>query len=315
MASASASGTTSNTAASAAVFERGRPRYGELLIRGALIAAALLTILTTIGIVLSLFRETIAFHSEVPVREFLFGTDWFPLFNPPSYGVIPLVAGTLQITAIGLVVAMPLGVGSAIYLGEYASPRTRRAVKPVLEMLAGVPTVVFGFFALTFVTPFLQSIGIDVEVFNALSAGLVVGFLVIPTIASVSEDALSAVPGGLREASYGLGATKFQTSVKVMVPAALSGIIASIVLGASRAIGETMVVLLASGAKPNLTWDIREPIQTMAGFIAATGKGDIPTGSIDYKTIFAVGALLFVMTFLLNMFSTWMVRRFREEYE
>lgn len=315
MSSASASGSTTNTAASAAVFERSRPRYGELLIRGALIAAALLTVLTTVGIVLSLARETIAFLKEIPIQDFLFGTEWAPLFNPPSYGVLPLVAGTLQITAIGLFVAIPLGVGSAIYLSEYASSRARRTVKPILEILAGVPTVVFGFFALTAVTPFLRSIGIEVEVFNALSGGLVVGFLVIPTIASVSEDALSAVPSGLREASYGLGATKFQTSVKVMVPAALSGIIASIVLGASRAIGETMVVLIASGAKPNLTWDITEPIQTMAAFIAATGKGDIPTGSIDYKTIFAVGSLLFVMTFVLNMVSNWMVRRFREEYE
>lgn len=308
-------GSDSNTVAEAAVFDQSRPRYGELMIRGALVAAALLTVLTTIGIVLSLFSETVSFFKEIPVHDFLFGTDWSPLFNPPSYGVVPLVAGTLQITLVGMIVAVPLGVGSAIYLSEYASPRVRKAVKPVLETLAGVPTVVFGFFALTAVTPFLRSIGIDVEVFNALSAGLVVGFLVIPTIASVAEDALTAVPGGLREASYGLGATKFQTSVKVMVPAALSGIIASIVLGASRAIGETMVVLLASGAMPNLTWDLREPIQTMAGFIAATGKGDIPTGSIDYKTIFAVGALLFVMTFALNMISNWMVRRFREEYE
>ncbi|MFY9489181.1 MAG: phosphate ABC transporter permease subunit PstC, partial [Solirubrobacterales bacterium] len=205
--------------------------------------------------------------------------------------------------------------GSAIYLGEYAHPRTRKIVKPILELLAGVPTVVFGFFALATVTPFLKSIGLDVEVFNALSAGLVVGILVVPTIASVSEDALAAVPNGLREASYGLGATKFQTSVKVMVPAALSGIIASVVLGAARAIGETMVVLIASGARPNLTWNVTEPIQTMAAFIAATGKGDIPTGSLDYKTIFAVGSLLFVMTFVLNMFSNSMVRRYREEYE
>lgn len=297
------------------MLERSRPRYGELAIHVALIAAALLTVATTVGIVLSLLSETLAFLDEVPLKDFLFGTEWAPLFKPPSYGVIPLVAGTLQITLIGLVVAIPLGVGSAIYLSEYASARTRSAVKPVLETLAGVPTVVFGFFALSFVTPLLRDIGIEVDIFNALSGGMVVGFLTIPTVASVSEDALSAVPSGLREASYGLGATKFQTSVKVMVPAALSGIIASIVLGASRAIGETMVVLLASGSKPNLTWDVTEPIQTMAAFIAATGRGDTPTGSIEYKTIFAVGALLFVMTFVLNMASNWLVRRFREEYE
>lgn len=297
------------------MFERSSPRYGELAIRAGLIAAALLTVLTTVGIVLSLASETISFLKEVPISDFLFGTHWTPLFEPPSYGVLPLVAGTLQITLVGLIVAIPLGVGSAIYLSEYASSRTRKTVKPVIETLAGVPTVVFGFFALTAVTPFLRNIGIDVEVFNALSAGLVVGFLTIPTIASVSEDALTAVPSGLREASYGLGATKFQTSVKVMVPAALSGIIAGVVLGASRAIGETMVVLIASGGKPNLTFDLTQPIQSMAAFIAATGKGDIPTNSLDYKTIFAVGTLLFVMTFVLNMFSNWMVRRFREEYE
>lgn len=301
--------------APAVSLSRARRRYGESAIIGLLFAAALITVITTVGIVLSLASETIAFISEVPLSEFLFGTDWAPLFNPPSYGVLPLVAGTLQITFIGLVVAVPLGIGSAIYLNEYAKPRVRKTIKPILEILAGVPTVVFGFFALTAVTPFLGAIGLDVAVFNALSAGLVVGVLVIPTIASVSEDALTAVPQGLREASYGLGATKRQTSISVLLPAALSGIIASVVLGASRAIGETMVVLLASGAKPNLTWNVLEPIQTMAAFIAATGKGDIPTGSIDYKTIFAVGALLFLMTFLLNMFSNAMVRRFREEYE
>lgn len=304
-----------NLADKPVVLERGRPRYGELAIRALLAAAAIVTILTTIGIVLSLASETLSFLGEVPLTDFLFGTDWAPLFHPPSYGVIPLVVGTLQITLIGLIIAIPLGVGSAIYLNEYAQPRTRRIVKPVLEVLAGVPTVVFGFFALTAVTPFLQAIGLDVGVFNALSGGIVVGVLVIPTIASVSEDALNAVPQGLREASYGLGATKRQTSVSVLVPAALSGIIASIVLGASRAIGETMVVLIASGSRPNLTWNVLEPIQTMAAFIAATGKGDASTGSLAYKTIFAVGALLFLMTFLLNMFSNAMVRRFREEYE
>lgn len=311
----SSTATVEREVAPAISLSRGRPRIGENLIIAALFAAALVTIVTTVGIVLSLASETISFLGEVPLQDFLFGTEWAPLFNPPSYGVLPLVAGTLQITFIGLLVAVPLGVGSAIYLNEYAGPRVRKTIKPILEILAGVPTVVFGFFALSAVTPFLQAIGLDVQVFNALSAGLVVGVLVIPTIASVSEDALTAVPQGLREASYGLGATKRQTSINVLIPAALSGIIASIVLGASRAIGETMVVLLASGAKPNLTWNVLEPIQTMAAFIAATGKGDIPTGSIDYKTIFAVGALLFIMTFVLNMFSNAMVRRFREEYE
>lgn len=301
--------------APAVSLSRARPRYGERAIFVALFAAAALTVLTTIGIVFSLLGETIAFLREVSIIEFLFGTEWAPLFKPPSFGVLPLVAGTLQITLIGLIVAVPLGVGSAVYLNEFASPRTRKIIKPILEILAGVPTVVFGFFALAAVTPALSAIGLDVGIFNALSAGIVVGVLVIPTIASVSEDALSAVPSGLREASYGLGATKRQTSISVLIPAALSGIIASIVLGASRAIGETMVVLLASGAKPALTWNVLEPIQTMAAFIAATGKGDVSTGSLEYKTIFAVGALLFLITLLLNLFSNAIVRRFREEYE
>jgi phosphate transport system permease protein len=301
--------------ATASVFARSRPRYGELAIRAFLVAAALITILTTVGIVFALASETISFLGEVPLHEFLFGTTWSPLFNPPSYGVIPLVVGTLLTTAIGMVVGIPLGVGSAIYLSEYATPRTRKFFKPILETLAGVPTVVFGYFALTVVTPWLRNIGIEVDVFNALSGGLVIGILIVPTIASISEDALSAVPRGLREASFGLGAGKLQTSLRVVVPAAFSGIVAAVVLGASRAIGETMVVLLAAGQRPNLTLDVRQPVETMATFIAATGKGDIPTNSLKYETIFAVGALLFVMTLLLNMFSTWMVNRYREEYE
>lgn len=309
------SATIQGETAPAVSLSRSRPRYGESAIIALLFIAALITVVTTIAIVLSLAGETISFLQEVPIQEFLFGTDWSPLFKPPSYGVVPLVLGTLKITAIGMVVAVPLGVGAAIYLNEYANPRVRKVVKPILEVLAGVPTVVFGFFALTAVTPFLASIGIEVGVFNALSAGLVVGVLVIPTIASVSEDALTAVPHGLREASYGLGATKRQTSLGVLVPAALSGIIASIVLGTSRAIGETMVVLLAAGQIPSMSLNPLGPSQTMAGFIAATGKGDVPQGSLEYKTIFAVGALLFVITFVLNMLSNAAVRRYREEYE
>lgn len=301
--------------ATASVFARSRPRYGELAIRASLVVAALITVLTTVGIVFALASETISFLGEVPLHDFLFGTTWSPLFEPPSYGVVPLVTGTLLTTAIGMVVGIPLGVGSAIYLSEYATPRTRTFFKPVLETLAGVPTVVFGYFALTVVTPWLRKIGIEVDIFNALSGGLVIGILIVPTIASISEDSLSAVPRGLREAAFGLGAGRLQTSMRVVVPAAFSGIGASIVLGASRAIGETMVVLLGAGQRPNLTADVRRPVETMATFIAATGKGDIPTGSLDYKTIFAVGALLFVMTFLLNIFSTWMVNRYREEYD
>lgn len=311
----SAQSTVDREIAPAVSLSRARPRYGERVIIGGLFAAAALTVVVTIGIVLSLAGETLSFLREVSLIDFLFGTEWTPLFNPPTYGVLPLVAATLQITFIGLIVAIPLGVGSAIYLNEFASSRVRKIVKPVLEVLAGVPTVVFGFFALTAVTPALQALGIDVAVFNMLSAGVVVGFLVIPTIASVSEDALTAVPQGLREASYGLGATKRQTSLTVLVPAAFSGIVASIVLGASRAIGETMVVLIAAGARPVLTLDPREPVQTMAAFIGMTGKGDAATGSLAYKTIFAVGALLFVITLLLNLFSNMMVKRYRQEYE
>ncbi len=315
MDSHTATATATNTASLEAVFGRSRPHYGEMVIRGVLLVAALVTVVTTIGIVYVLASETIAFFKEVPVADFLFGTKWSPLFADPQYGVIPLVTGTLAITAIAMLVAIPLGIGSAIYLSEYANPRVRKVVKPTLEILAGVPTVVFGYFALTALTPFLRDLGIDLDIFNALSAGIAVGILVLPTIASISEDALRAVPRGLREASFGLGATRRQTAVTVMVPAAISGIVASIVLGISRAIGETMVVLIAAGQKPNLTEDPREPMETMTAFIAATGKGDVPTGSIEYKTIFAVGALLFLMTLVLNVFSNRLVKRFRQEYE
>jgi phosphate transport system permease protein len=305
----------SSTASIEAVLGRSRRHTGEIFVRAALFAAALLTVITTLGIVFVLASETIAFFGEVPVVDFLFGTKWSPLFSDPQFGVLPLLSGTLQITLIAMMVAIPLGIGSAIYLSEYAHPKVRKVVKPALEVLAGVPTIVFGFFALTLLTPFLQDIGIDVQIFNALSGGLVVGILVLPTIASISEDALRAVPNGLREASFGLGASRRQTAVTVMVPAAASGIIASIVLGISRAIGETMVVLLAAGQVPKLTADWREPMETMTAFIAATGKGDAPTGSIAYKTIFAVGALLFLLTLLLNIVSNRMVKHFREEYE
>ena len=294
-----------------------RKRRGEQAIKGLLFAAAILSIVTTTGIVVSLLRETIAFFGEVPIGEFLFGTDWSPLFNPASFGVVPLVTGTLLITGIALLVAVPLGIGAAIYLSEYASARVRRVVKPVLELLAGVPTIVFGFFALTFFTPeVLKAIlGDSVQGFNALSAGIIMGFMVVPTIASISEDAMSAVPAALREGAYGLGGTKLQVSTRVVFPAALSGIVAAIVLGVSRAIGETMIVLVAAGQKPNLTADPRESVETMTTFIAATAKGDIAVGSVGYQTIFAVGMTLFVLTFALNALSIRFVRRYRQVYE
>jgi phosphate transport system permease protein len=294
-----------------------RRRWSEDVIKALLLLAALISILTTTGIVVSLARETVVFFEDVALADFLFGSDWSPIIKPQSFGVLPLVSGTLLITAVCLVVAIPLGLGSAIYLSEYARPRVRKTVKPILELLAGVPTIVFGYFALTFFTPtILQDfLGMDISVFNALSAGIVMGFMVVPTIASVAEDAMSAVPASLREGSFGLGANRLQTSMRVVFPAALSGIVAAVVLGASRAIGETMIVLVAAGQIAALTADVREPMYTMTSYIAAIGKGDVATGSTQYKTIFAVGMLLFLITLVLNLISIRFVRKYRQVYE
>lgn len=295
---------------------RSSPRYGEALIKVLLIAAAAVSILTTLGIIWSLAVPTIQFFQSVPITQFLFGTEWSPLFADPQFGVLPLVSGTLIITAIACAVAIPLGLLSAIYLSEYARPRVRKTLKPILEILAGVPTVVFGFFALEFVTQVvLKSIWPDIQVFNALSAGLVMGVMILPTVASLSEDAMSAVPHALREGAYALGSTRRQVATRVVVPAALSGIVAAFVLAVSRAIGETMIVAIAAGLQPRLSLNVLEGMQTMTSFIAAAGSGDQPTESIGYKTIFAVGSLLFVMTFVMNMFSIRLVRRYREVYE
>jgi phosphate transport system permease protein len=294
-----------------------RRRNGEALIKGLLMLAALVSVLTTGGIVLSLASETITFFGEVGVGDYLFGSEWSPFIKPTSFGVLPLVSGTFLITGIAMLVATPLGLAAAIYLSEYARPRVRRSVKPVLELLAGVPTIVFGFFALTFFTPeVLRSLfGFEVQFFNALSAGIIMGFMIVPTVASISEDALSAVPQSLREGSYGLGASKLQTTLRVVFPAALSGIVAAIVLGVSRAVGETMIVLIAAGEIPNLGLDLTKPTETMTAFIGATGQGDTPTGSIEYKTIFAVGATLFLITFVMNLISIRFVRKYRQVYE
>jgi phosphate transport system permease protein len=301
---------------------RSRRTAGERAIRIALFLAAALSVLTTTLIVLSLVRETVAFLQDVGVGEFLFGTKWTPQLagDQQSFGVVPLLVGTFYLTGIGLLVAIPLGLLSAIYLSEYASPRVRRTVKPVLEVLAGVPTIVFGFFALTFVTPeILRGVfGFEVEQFNQLSAGLLIGVLVLPTIASVSEDAMSAVPQSLREGAFGLGATRMKVALRVVFPAALSGIVAALVLGASRAVGETLVVLLAGGAGqllPEIVWSPLDSSGSMASFIASTATGDAPTGSIEYETIFAVGFLLFAITLVLNMVSIRAVNRFRQVYE
>lgn len=293
------------------------PRYGEKLIKGLLVLAAFISVLTTTGIVVSLLEETINFFREVPIGDYLFGTEWTPLFNPPSYGVLPLVLATFIVSLIGMVVAIPLGLGAAIYLSEYARPSVRKTVRPILELLAGVPTIVFGYFALTYFTPeILRGLfGNDVQIFNGLSAGIIVGFLIIPTIASISEDAMTAVPASLREGAFGLGGSKLQVTLRVVFPAALSGIVASIVLGLSRAVGETMVVLIAAGQQPQWGVNVFNPMETMTTFIGATGKGDISTGSLEYKTIFAVGMTLFVITLIMNLFSIRFVRKYRQVYE
>jgi phosphate transport system permease protein len=294
-----------------------RRRRGEDAIRVLLFCCAMLSIATTLGIVFSLLKETLGFFGEVGIGDFLTGTEWSPLFADPRFGVLPLVTGTMLVTGLALVVAIPLGLGTAVYLAEYARPRTRKVVKPFIELLAGVPTIVFGYFALTFFTPFVLNdlLGLGVPTFNALAAGVVMGFMVLPTVASVSEDAMSAVPRSLREGAFGLGANKLQVSLRVVFPAALSGIVAAIVLGVSRAIGETMIVLVAAGQQPNLTADPRQSVETITTFIAATAKGDIPSGSTAYKTIFAVGMTLFLMTLLMNAIAIRFVRRYRQVYE
>jgi phosphate transport system permease protein len=292
-----------------------RPRYREAVIKGLLFVCALISVLTTIGILVALLEPTLEFFSDVSIGEYLFGTSWAPLFSPQSFGVLPLVVGTLSTTLWACVVALPFGLGAAIFMSEYARPRTRRYVKPALEVLAGIPTVVYGYFALTYVTPLLQDIGLGVAVFNALSAGLVMGVMILPTVASLSDDAMTAVPMALREGAFGLGASKLQVSTRIVVPAALSGIVASFVLGISRALGETMIVAIAAGAQPTLSFNPIVAVETMTTYIAQTGIGDVPTGSLEYKTIFAVGATLFLATFVMNLISIRLVRRFREVYE
>ena len=294
---------------------RKRIRWGEQLVRLILFLAAAISVLTTVAIVLSLLMPAIDFFREIGPWEFLTGTTWAPLFEPGSFGVLPLAVGTFVISFWSALVAFPLGVGVAIYLSEYARPRTSAVLKPVLEILAAIPTVVLGYFALTFVTPFLRDIGLSVEIFNVLSASLVLGIMLIPTVATLSEDAMAAVPRDLRDGGYALGADKLQVSTRIVVPAAISGIIAAFVLAFSRAVGETMIVLIAAGQLAQITFDPRETIETMTAFIGATGNGDVPTGSIEYKTIFAVGLTLFLITLVMNLVSIRLVRKYREIYE
>jgi phosphate transport system permease protein len=292
-----------------------RIRWGEQLVYALLFVAATISVVTTVGIVASLLMPAIEFFGDVSPWEFLTGTTWTPLFLDGEFGVVPLIVGTFVVSFISALLAFPLGLGVAIYLSEYANARVARVLKPILEILAAIPTVVLGYFALTFVTPLLRDIGIQVEIFNALAASLVLGVMLIPTIASLSEDAMAAVPRDLREGGYALGADKLQVSTRIVVPAAISGIIAAYVLGFSRAVGETMIVLIAGGQLAQITGDPRQPIETMTAFIGATGFGDIPTGSIEYKTIFAVGLTLFVMTLIMNLISIRLVRKYREIYE
>ncbi len=302
--------------ASSISLTRRRPA-SERVIEGLLFAAAVVGVLTTAGIIVVLATQTIEFFLQVNPFDFLTGTRWSAAIRPYAFGILPLVSGTLLVAAIALLVAVPLGLLAAILLADYASPRVRSVVKPVLETIAGIPTIVFGFFAINVIAPqLLQPLlgRSNIGTFSALSGGIVVGLLVTPLIASISEDAMRAVPRGMREAAYAMGATKFEVVRKIVLPAAISGIMASIILAMSRAVGETMAVSLAVGDKPQLTLDPTESVQTMTGFIAQIAIGETAQGSIQFKSLFAVGAMLFVLTLVLNLISGWVVRRYRTVY-
>jgi phosphate transport system permease protein len=289
--------------------------YKERIIEKLLLICSLITIFTTVGIIGVLIFQTASFFQEVSVKEFFTGTEWTPLFSKKRFGILPLLAGTFLTTMIAIVVAVPLGLTISIYLSEYARPKWRSAVKPALEILAAVPTVVYGYFALVFVTPLLQSFMPGLAGFNALSPGIVMGIMILPLVSSLSEDALHAVPNSLREGAFALGATKYQTATKVIVPAAFSGISVSIILAISRAIGETMIVAIAAGQQPRMTLNPMVPIETMTTYIVQVSLGDVPHETIEYRTIFAVGMTLFVITFILNNISFWLKRRYQEIYQ
>jgi phosphate transport system permease protein len=287
---------------------------GERAIEIALLVSALLSILVTAGILLVLLVETVEFFSEVSLAEFLGDTEWTPLFADKHFGVWPLVVGTLLTSAIAIAVALPLGLLAAVYLSEYASDRQRRWIKPTLELLAGIPTIVYGYFALVFLTPLLQGFIPGLAGFNALAPGLVMGVMILPMISSLSEDAIFAVPQSLREGSLALGASRLTTTLRVTLPSALSGIMASVTLAISRAIGETMIVTVAAGQRPTMTLDPRVPIETMTAYIVSIAKGDTPRGTLEYRTMFAVGTALFVLTFAMNMLSQRFTRKLRKTY-
>jgi phosphate transport system permease protein len=299
--------------------EAASPHYGEKVIQGFLAACAVLSVVTTTAIVVALVGPALGFFDEVAPGDFFLKTEWAPAQD--LFGVLPLVVGTMSVVLWGMLFAIPIGLGAAIYLSEYAPRRVRKAIKPVLEILAGIPTVAIGFFGVSLVTPVLQDIwpgeflGGPPGFFNALAAGLCIGLMIVPIISSISEDAMSAVPAGLREGAYALGSSKMVVALRVVFPAALSGIVASIVLGVSRAIGETMIVLLVAGNNPNLSFNPVESIQAMTAYIGVTATGDVASGSIEYDTLFAVGALLFFLTLVMNLISIRMVRKYREVYE
>lgn len=286
-------------------------KFIELL----MVLCSLISVLTTVGIILVLSIDTVKFFAEVSFLDFITDTEWTPLFADKHFGILPLLSGTVLTTLIATLIAVPVGVSIAVYLNEYASKKFTAAVKPILEILAAVPTVVYGFFALQFVTPLLQTFIPNLAGFNALSPGIVMGVMIIPYITSLSEDALRAVPGSLREASYGLGANKLQTAFRVMVPAASSGIIVSIILAISRALGETMIVAIAAGQQPNLTLNPLESVETITTYIVQVSMGDVPQDSLEYRTIFAAGITLFAFTFILNNISFWIQKKYQNRYD
>jgi phosphate transport system permease protein len=286
----------------------------ERAIEIVLLAAACVSVLTTLGIVYVLVSESLAFFRHVPLWSFLTDTQWTPLFDDAHFGIAVLLAGTLSSSAVALLIAIPLGTIIAVYLSEFAGHKTRETMKPLLELLSGVPTIIYGYFALLFVTPILQRMYPDLPGFNVLSAGIVMGIMIIPYVSSLSEDAMRAVPMSLREGSYAMGATRYQTAVRVVVPAALSGIAAAYILGVSRAVGETMILAVAAGMQPNLSLNPLEPAATITSFIVQVALGDLPHGSIGYQTIFAAGLTLMLLTLVFNLIGYWLRRRFREAY-
>lgn len=288
--------------------------WRERAIEFVLFLAASVSVLTTAAIVFILAKESVVFFRQVPLADFLLDTQWTPLFDDAHFGIVVLLSGTVVSSAVALLVAVPVGTTIAIYLSEFASARVREVAKPVLELLGGIPTIVYGYFALLFVTPLLQKMIPQLPGFNLLAAGIVMGIMIVPYVASISEDAMRAVPMGLREGSYALGATRFETAVKVVAPAATSGIAAAYILGVSRAVGETMILAIAAGMQPNLTWNPLEPAATVTSYIVQVALGDLPHGSVGYQTIFAAGLMLLLLTLSFNVVGHWMRQRFREAY-